>query len=115
MPAAFLFIIFALFVAIAPFKITIIFCIVAVLVTLTIKASTQAIASFTPSIGSIIKSVGFSFLFLGLALVTLISFSINTGITQFSGISAIALLAIFLLHTHLVFMLGLEQLSALAL
>lgn len=100
--AAFLF-----FAFIAPIKVTLVTCVLMLLITTTVKVSARLIADAETSYGEAFKAVGFAFFFLLVVLFTLVSFSKGTGISQFSGLPALGVIAAFFAAYIAGFRLGL--------
>lgn len=93
---------FIWFAFIAPLKVTLAICLSLILVTSIVKATATAVVGST-TFGDSFKSVGVAFVFLGIALFTLISFSRGTG----QGAPAILVLSGFLVAYILGFKVGL--------
>lgn len=87
---------FLFFAFIAPPKVTILTCGLLIISALVVKVAAQTVANTSPSLGESFKSVGLSFAFLAIALFTLTSFSRGTGVSQFAGLSAVAVLGALL-------------------
>jgi hypothetical protein len=95
------------FAFIAPVTITLGLALAFALVTGVVALTTKLVSGVETTIGSAAKAACLAFALLALALFTLISFSSGTGIQQFSGIPALALLAACMLSYSLGFKLAL--------
>jgi hypothetical protein len=89
-----LFIVASLFLlAIVPLKIAVAICVMLVLITGVVKFSAQIYTSTSVLFADAFKAVSYAFFFLVVALFTLLSFQKGTGISQFSGLPALGVLA----------------------
>ncbi len=79
---------FLFFAFIAPLKVTLATCLLLLIVMTIIRVMTKAVAGAESSYAEAAKAVGLSFFFLVVAVLALLNFSSNTGITQFTGLAA---------------------------
>ncbi|MFN7693825.1 MAG: hypothetical protein ACK5O3_07225 [Burkholderiales bacterium] len=98
---------FVFFAFMAPPKTTAMFVGIALLVSLVVKVSAQAIGNVSVTLLQTIRAVAFSLLLVTLAMFTLWSFSLGTGVTEFTGMAAIAVLGGLFLAYALGFAVGL--------
>jgi hypothetical protein len=97
---------FLWFAFIAPLKVTLAVVLSLLIVTSVVKATANAVLGES-SYSESFKSIAFSFIFLGIALFTLLGFSKGAGVNGFSGLSGIAVLGGFLTAYILGFKVGL--------
>lgn len=95
------------FAFIAPIKTTLGFALAFALVTGVVAFTTKLVSGVEATIGSAAKAVCLAFALLALALFTLISFSSGTGVQQFSGLPALAVLGACMLSYSLGFKVAL--------
>jgi hypothetical protein len=100
------------FVFIAPLKTTAMLVGVGLLISLVVKVSAQAIGDISVSLPQAFRSVAYSLAFVAIALFTLGSFSIGTGMSQFSGIAGLAVLGGLFFAYALGFKVGLGTSAA---
>lgn len=98
---------FLFFAFIAPLKTTATFVGVVLLVSLVVKISAQAIGNVSVSLPQSFRAVAYSLAFVAIAMFTLGSFSVGTGVTQFTGGAGIAVMVGLFLAYSLGFMVGL--------
>ncbi|MBK0394706.1 hypothetical protein [Ramlibacter algicola] len=87
---------FLAFAFLAPLKFTVVSLVLLFLVASIVIVAARAIADVQPTYGQALKAVGLSLFFAAIALFTLLSFSSGTGITSFSGFSALAVVGLLL-------------------
>lgn len=95
------------FAFIAPLKTTATFVSVVLLVSLAVKISAQALGNVSVTLRQSFRSVAYSLAFVVIAMFTLGSFSVGTGVTQFTGGAGVAVLVGLFLAYSLGFMVGL--------
>ena len=91
----------------APLKVAVAMLLTLLVVAATVKAVAKAVAGTEVSLGASLRAVGLGLTFATVLLVTLLSFSAGTGVTQFLGMSALLVLAAFLAAYVLGFKLAL--------
>jgi len=91
----------------APLKIAAALLLTLAVVAFTVKTVTRAVSGTEVSLAASLRAVGLALAFAAILLFTLLSFSAGTGITQFLGLSALAVLAAFLVAYVLGFKLAL--------
>jgi hypothetical protein len=87
---------FLAFAFIAPVKVALLSGALLLLVIAVVMVSTAVVADVKPTFGEAFKAVGLSLFFAAIALFTLLSFSRGTGVSSFSGLSAVAVLGALL-------------------
>lgn len=84
----------------APLKTSLAICALILIVTVVVKVSVQIVAGTSPTLGESFKSVFYASLFVGLALLAILSFSSGTGTHHIGGWPAVAVLAgLFVAYT----------------
>lgn len=96
------------FAFIFPLKTTLSFAVTFALVTLVVVFTARLVSGVETTMGAAAKAVCLAFAFLAVALFTLISFSVDTGVRHFTGIPGLAVLAAFMLSYSLGFKVALD-------
>ena len=99
---------FGLFILfLVPLKIAAAMLVTLAVVAITVKTVTRAASGTEVSLAASLRAVGLALTFAAILLLTLLSFSAGTGVTQFLGLSAVVALAAFLASYVLGFKLAL--------